>query len=180
MQEPIGWITVNGNHIPLFEGDSKESAVKRWAAGRAKQEEDKKEAQISYSRAEAEKKNNEDKPLPKRLILSNIKITKDNVDDKRVMLGVGTKGPKRKFDFAKGSEIRNAYVFAGKGCSKEFRDAWKYADRYRHLGLGKSEDWQHCAGTALLTDGTRSFVREVHWIQGKDGVIREAFIKVRH
>ena len=32
----------------------------------------------------------------------------------------------------------------------------------------------------IVTDGRRNFVREVHWVQGKDGVIREAFIKVHH
>lgn len=29
-KEPKAWITVNGNHIPIFEGESKGDAVKRW------------------------------------------------------------------------------------------------------------------------------------------------------
>ena len=156
----IRWITVNGVHIPIKEGETPDEAIKR--------------KQIALSKEEAKKRNSE---LPRKLELSNIKITKDKIDNKRVMLGVGTSGAKRRLDFAKGSEIRGAHVFCGAGTSKVFRNAEFFANRYK--GCGKPSEWQHCAGYALLTDGKRTFVREVHWVQGSDGVIREAFIKVR-
>lgn len=34
MAEPTGWITVNGNHVPLYAGESKADAVKRFTEGK--------------------------------------------------------------------------------------------------------------------------------------------------
>ena len=36
MKEPKAWITVNGNHVPIFEGESKKDAIKRWTDRRNK------------------------------------------------------------------------------------------------------------------------------------------------
>ena len=35
-KEPTAWITVNGVHIPIYEGESKDDAVKRMTTERAK------------------------------------------------------------------------------------------------------------------------------------------------
>ena len=157
----VRWITMNGVHIPIRDGETTDEAIKN--------------KQIALNKEEAEMRNSE---KPRRLSLSNITVTAKNTDGKRVLLGVSTDGPKKRLDFVKGSEIRGAYVFAGAGTSKVFRNAEFFADRYK--GCGKPSEWQHCAGYALLTNGKKTFVREVHWVQGSDGVIREAFIKVRH
>ena len=37
-KEPKAWITVNGNHIPIFEGESKGDAVKRWTKEKTKKQ----------------------------------------------------------------------------------------------------------------------------------------------
>lgn len=44
-KEPKTWITINGNHIPIFEGESKDDAVKRWTKDKTikKQKAEKKE-----------------------------------------------------------------------------------------------------------------------------------------
>ena len=162
------WITVNGNHIPLFEGESKEEAVSRFTEN--KRGNDEKTRQIANNKAEANRLNKQDPP--KQLRLSNVKA--EDANKSSDVLNLRTK---QRYRFKEGTDIRNVYVFAGKGCAKEFRDAEKYAKRYAKYGEGKAEDWQHCAGMARITDGRRVLNREVHWVQGKSGKIREAFIK---
>lgn len=65
------------------------------------------------------------------------------------------------FHFVEGTRIQNVEVFAGKGSSVVYRNAYKYADRYG----GNVEDWQHVKGTGWLTteDGDRQ--AEIHWSQ---------------
>lgn len=155
--EIVRWITVNGVHIPIKNGQTQDEAIRN--------------KQIALNREEAEKRNS---GLPRRFNMPNIKIKQSNVDDKGVLM----LGTRRRYQFKDGSEIRNVYAFCGKGSSKAFKNAEFFADRYK--GICQPSEWQHCAGMALITDGQRSFVREVHWVQGTDGVIREAFIKVRH
>ena len=53
-KEPIGWITVNGRHIPIFEGESKDQAVNRYIA---KTNEEKKQKDIARNKAQADKLN---------------------------------------------------------------------------------------------------------------------------
>lgn len=36
-KEPVGWITVRGNHIPLYDGDSKQDAIKRFTDAKRKE-----------------------------------------------------------------------------------------------------------------------------------------------
>lgn len=165
------WITMHGNHIPLFDGESKEEAINNFLE--TKKHEDSKQKQISQNKAEADKRNKQ--TPPKQLHLPNIKAEEANKTSDVLHLKT-----KQRYRFKEGTEIRNAYVFCGNGSSKEFRNAKKFFDRYSktHPETGKIEDWQHCAGMAIITNGKQTLHREVHWVQGKDGKIREAFIKV--
>ena len=65
------------------------------------------------------------------------------------------------FKFAEGSRLQNVEVFAGKGSSVPYRQAYKYAEKYG----GREEDWQHVKANGLLEteDGDRK--AEVHWSQ---------------
>ena len=51
------WITVNGQHVPIFEGQSKADAVKVAIAKQTNADADKKEKQIAANKKEAEKLN---------------------------------------------------------------------------------------------------------------------------
>jgi len=53
-KEPKDWITVNGKHIPIFEGESKDDAYNRYVA---KTNEDTKEKQIAKHKEEADRLN---------------------------------------------------------------------------------------------------------------------------
>lgn len=60
-KEPVAWITVNGVHVPIFEGESKSDAVKRAidkAKSNAKANEDQKAKDIAKNEAEKAKMNN--------------------------------------------------------------------------------------------------------------------------
>lgn len=63
-KEPVAWITVNGVHVPIFDGQTKEEAIKSHLAKRAYNEEASKEKQLAQSKKEAEQKNAE-KEAPK-------------------------------------------------------------------------------------------------------------------
>lgn len=156
-REPVAWFTANGRRIPIFEGQSKDDA---W-----------KEHQVRWNEREKERMNAEHRDKPKKKFLPDIPAeTANKTSD---ILNLATHD---RFTFKKGTKIKHILVFAGSGTSTEFRDAAKYARRYG----GKAEDWQHCAGDALITNGKVTLHREVHWIQHKDGGVKEAFIKVRH
>ena len=161
--KPIIWITKNGKHVAL---DGEKYAAKQIAAYNS----DVRDRQLAESKRQSESAKQQS--LPKQLYLPNIKAEEANKTSD--VLNLRTK---RRFTFTNGTEITGVYAFAGKGCLKEFRDAPKYADKYRKLGLGSAKDWQHCAGKANITDGVKTYNREVHWVQGKDGRVREAFIK---
>ena len=166
-----GWITVNGQHVPIFEGETQEDAVNRFTnrENAAKTSEQQKSQQIAKNEAEAKELNKQDsQPLGKRLYLPD--VSADEANKTSDILNLGTK---QRYKFQAGSKITNVHVFAGKGCSRPFRDAEKYAKRYG----GKIEDWQHVSGNAKITDGSKVLEREVHWVQGKDGKMHEAFIK---
>lgn len=45
-REPVAWFTVNGMHIPIFDGESKEDAFKRSQMERSKKEADNRNAEI--------------------------------------------------------------------------------------------------------------------------------------
>ena len=163
------WITVNGQHVPLFEGESKFDAVKRLMGG--KSDEDKKSEQIAKNKEEADKLNNESKQPPRRLYLDD--ISAETANEGSDVLNLRTK---QRYRFKEGTKITEVHVFAGNGCSKEFRDAEKYAKRYSQDSKNPA-DWQHCSGIAKITNGSKVLEREVHWVQAKGGKMREAFIK---
>lgn len=65
-KEPIGWITVHGKHVPLFEGESKADAVQRAMGGKSdgekisdKSPDDTKSKQIEANKKEGDKLNSE-------------------------------------------------------------------------------------------------------------------------
>ena len=164
----MDWITVKGNHIPIFKGESEKDAVQRFFD--LKQNEKQKNNQMANAKAEADKRNAQEPP--KRLRLKDIPAKDANKFSDVLHLKT-----KQRYRFKDGTSITGAYVFAGKGCSKVFRDAEKYAKRYPESGKNP-EDWQHCAGFATITNGSKVLNREVHRVQGKDGYVREAFIKI--
>ena len=163
-REPVAWITMNGSHVPIYAGDSQADIYNRSVANRNANTKDK---QIAQNKAQADKLNNEKNP-PRRLYLDDIKA--EDANKSSDILNLRTK---QRFKFKDGTKLTEVHVFAGKGCSKEFRDADKYAKRYG----GKASDWQHCSGKATITNGSKTLDREVHWVQGADGKMREAFIK---
>ena len=55
MEKVVGWITVNGVHVPLKDGESKDDAVKR--SLEVRKEEEAKEKQIAKQKEEADKLN---------------------------------------------------------------------------------------------------------------------------
>lgn len=64
-REPIGWITVKGKRVPLFEGESKEESIKNALGDKAKQ--------IDQNKKEADRKNAQEKQNQK----SDWKVTYD-------------------------------------------------------------------------------------------------------
>jgi hypothetical protein len=65
------------------------------------------------------------------------------------------------YHLAEGSRLQNVEVFAGKGVSKAYEKAWKYADKHG----GKVEDWQHVKGFGLIDTADGDIPAEVHWSQ---------------
>ena len=164
-REPIGWFTMNGKRVPIFEGESKGDAVNRAVANANA---DTKARQIAENKRQSENARSQSEKLPRRLYLDDIKAEEANKSSD--VLNLRTK---QRFKFKNGTNITEVHVFAGKGCSKEFRDANKYAKKYG----GRAEDWQHCSGKGTITNGKVELKREIHWVQGADGKMHEAFIK---
>ena len=169
-REPVAWITMNGSHVPIYAGDSQADIYNRSVA---RHNSDTKEKQIARNKEQADKLNSEKNP-PRRLYLDDIKA--EDANKSSDVLNLRTR---ERFKFKDGTKLTEVHVFAGKGCSKEFRDAEKYAERYgkKDPKLANPSDWQHCSGKATITNGSKILDREVHWIQGADGKMREAFIK---
>ena len=127
-----------------------------------------KERNIKQSEADGQRLTKESQQVPRRLYLQDIPAeTANKTSD---ILNLRTK---QRYRFKNGTKLTRVHVFAGKGCSKEFRDAEKYARRYG----GRASDWQHCSGIGYITNGSSLLKCEIHWVQGKDGNLREAFIK---
>lgn len=162
---------MNGHHIPIYEGESKQDAINRSIA---KKNEDIKERQIAENKKQADQLNQQDKPLPKNLYMDDIKAEVANKTSKIRNLRTG-----KRYVFKEGTSVTEVNAFAGTGCKRPFRNAAKYAERYKDIyGTPRPEDWQHCSGRATITNGNITMEREVHWVQNvKDGKIREAFIK---
>lgn len=173
-KEVIGWITVNGNHVPVYKGESPSMATKRFIKEKdatdsiVEKNEEAKERTIEKAKEEAKKLNSEEevKKLPRQLPLPDVSM--QDANKRSDILDLRTY---KRYKFV--SDITGVYAFAGKGSSKEFRDAKKYADRYG----GKAENWQHCAGHAKISNGEVTADAEVHWVQIEGGNVREAFVK---
>jgi len=68
-KEPKNWITINGNHVPLYDGESKDDAVKRWvkeqsqakASKRGAKAVDKQQSDIAKAQSEAKRLQDEQK-----------------------------------------------------------------------------------------------------------------------
>ena len=165
----LDWITVNGRHVPILDGEFKQDAFNRVIA---KNNEDAKQRQIAENKKQADKLNASEKKLPKRLRLPN-----KSGDEANKTSDVSILGSSKRFRFAKNSYISDVVVFCGKGTSTVFRNAAKFANRKDLKHLGAPEEWQHCSGKAKITDGRSTYVTEVHWVNGNDGKIREAYVK---
>ena len=170
-REPSGWFTMNGRRIPIFEGESKADAVNRAVA---KANADTKNRQIAENNRQSNNAKQGQKPY--RVREGNLGLKDIKAEDANKSSDILHLRTKQRFRFKDGTIITQVEAFAGKGCTREFRDAWKYAKRYPQSGKNPS-DWQHCSGKAIITDGKKDFTREVHWVQGADGKMREAFIK---
>jgi len=82
------WITVNGQHIPIMEGQSKKEAVDKALANqkRVDDEEDRKQKQISASKKEADEKNGKKNEYDRDSFddeakRQGIKLTSDDIDE---------------------------------------------------------------------------------------------------
>lgn len=166
-KEPVVWITMNGRHVPIYKEDSRQDIINRTIANNNA---DTKNRQIAENQRQSDRLNGK---LPRRLYLDDIKA--EDANKTSDVLNLRTK---QRYKFKNGTTIKEVHVFAGKGCSKEFEKAPKYADKYPQSG-NKPSDWQHCSGKAVIVskDGTKTLNREVHWVQGVDGKMREVFIK---
>ena len=78
-EEPESWITVKGNHIPIFAGQSKEDAIKEFLKSKTDQKEQKKEKQVQETLTAFEKiKKSVPKEIADKMNAVNIDYTKDN------------------------------------------------------------------------------------------------------
>lgn len=62
-REPVDWITINGVHIPIYEGESKNDAFNRAIKEKLKADEEKKSKEIQRNKEEADKLNNAKKEV---------------------------------------------------------------------------------------------------------------------
>lgn len=93
-----------------------------------------------------------------------------NMLDEYVLKSVGAKSRNydimdlqtgEKYHLAEGTKLQNKEVFAGKGSKTEYRNAYKYAEKYG----GNEDNWQHVKANAELETGDGIFPAEVHWSQ---------------
>lgn len=105
-----------------------------------------------------------------------------NMLDEYVLKSVGAKS--RNYDImdlqtgemyhlAEGTKLQNKEVFAGKGSKTEYRNAYKFAEKYG----GNADDWQHVKANAELKTGDGIFPAEVHWSQCEGIGKVEFFVK---
>ena len=103
-KEPKQWITVNGQHIPIFEGETKDQAVNRYIA---KTNEEKKQKDIARNKAQADKLNGKkSKEQTKEQKLAELKkqydatpsiLTKSAIKTKMEMIEADWKGTEDEF-----------------------------------------------------------------------------------
>lgn len=136
-KENTQWITVNGAHIPIYDGQSREAAVISFM----------KDNEIPSKKKDRIKL--PDEKLPRscgaRWINYNIQMPD------------GTTA-----HFQEGSKLHHKEVFAGKGCKRKIDQVDKLVDHYG----GKAEDWQKIKafGTIVTEDGEIEEA-EIHWYE---------------
>lgn len=79
----------------------------------------------------------------------------------------------KEYNFVEGTRITNVKVFAGKGSNTEYRQAYKFAERYG----GSESDWQHVKGIGHIDFDGEDVLAEVHWSQCDNIGKVEFFIK---
>ena len=168
------WVTIHGTAVLIRDGETPTEAINRSIAQRNA---DAKNRQISANQKQSNSARRGQKPYkvnPKNMALED--ISAEDANKSSDVLNLRTK---QRFKFKDGTKITQVEVFAGKGATREFRKASDYAEKYgkKNPQLAKASDWQHCSGRAVITNGKKDFTREVHWVQGADGKMREAFIK---
>ena len=67
-KEPIDWITVFGNHIPIYAGQSTDDAVKSFINKNKSQDDKNKERQIAENKKEADEKNEKEDYVGKHTV----------------------------------------------------------------------------------------------------------------
>ena len=144
-----GWFTMNGKHIPIYEGESKADAVNRSIA---KDAEDKKQADIQRNREEAKKLNKKsDKETATARTQSDHKkavaeLSKDKYED-----GTYDINTKKTVDFPDGYQVTfcqigdnysdNEYARKVNECLRLSSDGKTYAGKFE----GTPEISFHCA-----------------------------------
>jgi len=137
-----GWITKSGRHILIGDDGGGSSGG---AGGKAAKKVDKSQK-------------------PDIIKLKDIEIGK-SVGAKAKNYDILDPATGEYFNFAEGTKIQNAEVFAGKGCKKPL-------DRVVAEGLakqigGKAENWQHAKGHGIIDYYGEERPAEVHWFQEK-------------
>lgn len=77
------------------------------------------------------------------------------------------------YNFVEGTWVTHIKPFSGKGTKSEYRDAWKFAERYG----GEPEEWQHVKGIGVLDTEYGPQKAEIHWSQHREYDMKELFVK---
>lgn len=104
--------------------------------------------------------------LPDIPILRSLGAKAVNYDIKDLVTGI-------KYHLVEGTKLTNVEVFAGKGVSTIYRNAYKYANKHG----GKLEDWQHVKGIGYVETEEGERKAELHWSQCENIGKFDFFIK---
>ena len=62
------------------------------------------------------------------------------------------------------TSIQSVQVFAGKGTSNEYRDAWIYVEKFERKGIETDiDDWMHLKGVGVLDTEEGPRRANIHW-----------------
>lgn len=79
----------------------------------------------------------------------------------------------QEYSLANNTSLRQVVVFAGKGTEHEYRNAWKYANKYG----GDIDDWQHVKGRGWLETEEGIRPAAIHWSECEGIGPVEFFVK---
>lgn len=71
MSEVKQWITVNGQHVPIMDGQSKDEAVRAWTEKRVREDDATKEKQIAKNKSQADKLNGKNIELKQGTVVNS-------------------------------------------------------------------------------------------------------------